>query len=625
MLRPLHLPLLALCLTALARTAIGAAEPPIALAEALRLSVEEPRRFLTESPPWLLSAYSAVDPDWRREILFRRGRAAWMLSDRTAARDAATALDELATQKKMPVAHAYALLLRADESADFGHNESASDDVAAAAEILRRTKDPHWRALANTELCDVYWTGDQDALAMPYCRRAEKYWNAHGEDWLLARVENAISMLLSDADDDEQAIAVAQAAQARYRRLSMPSMVAMIDDNLSSLYLARGDAEKALALSQHALEGELEAGKANHAVSSRINIALALTSLGRHQEALASIDAALSQAQEAGLQSQLFSIHYAQMEAAEAAGKLTLALAAAKHAIDANAELSDERNSRAITEMETRYRAAEQKREIERLDQEQRIRELELARSNERNAHQSAQLARQDLWLWLIAVATSALFLVSVLLLVLWRSSRRHAARMRWLADTDGLTGVLNRRALVERMQGCFEGVQAGGGDACLCIIDADYFKRINDTRGHQVGDLALKRIARLLGDGLVGDERVGRMGGEEFALLLPGANAADGLERAEAVRTRIAGDHERADGIGFPMTVSIGVAALDRRTMADCEAWLVAADQALYRAKALGRNCSQLAGAPTAKPSDPQMTQMAQIGADGIAWDRPR
>ena len=575
---------------------LQAAEMPIPIDVARRLSLEFPRLYIDSSPYWLRSSYSATHPEWRREILLRRGRAAWVISDRVAASETVASLNDLARTADMPVAAAYALFLQADELVDRGQYSSALSEVSRAATILRSTDDAHWRAVANAELCDAYWGTEQAESAKPFCRRAEKYFRSVADEWYLARLENIMAMLQEADGDGEQAIATAQSARQRFERMQMPSMVAMIDDNLSSLYLESGDAERALEVSTRALALELKAGKLQHAVSSHMNIANALSALGRHREAQASIDAAKDAAAKVDLSSFRGIIETVQMDIAEAAGDFPRALSAARNAIDASYELNDEQRQRAIAELEARYKADEQKREIERLDQEQRIQDLELARSQEENARQAAQLARQDLWLWFIGVTTSALAVVSLLLLMLWRASRRHAQRMRLLADTDGLTGVLNRRAMVERLQRCHDDLRRDGGSACLCILDADHFKRINDTRGHQVGDQALKRIARAMADGMPHDAAIGRMGGEEFALLLPGVDHVSGLGRAEQMRLHIADDHLCADGLGFPMTVSIGVAILDPDRMPNCESWMVAADKALYRAKAAGRNRCELA-----------------------------
>lgn len=568
-----------------------AADAPLALEDARRLSLEDPRAYIEQSPRWLEDPYAQAHPEWTREILLRRGRAAWMLSDRAVARSAMEALDTLARTARMPIAEAYAHLLRADENADLGQYESAIAEANAAAAILRATKEPFFKALAQLELCDAYWSTEQGEKALPNCRRAEKYFRAQGDDWHLARTENIIAMLLEDAGQPQQSLALAESARARFVKLGLPSMVAMIDDNMSSLALNAGDPERALALSQRSLALELASGKLNHAVSSYVNIALAQSALGRHQQALANVDHAIKTAAQIDLLSRNDVLYLAQWQIAEAAGKLPLALQAARHALEATKALSTEQRERAIAEMDARFAASEQRREIERLAQDQRIRELELARSQEVNARQSAQLARQRLWLWLVTGSVAALLLMTGLLFALWRASRRNALRMRVLAETDALTQVYNRRAFLARLEAEHARVRASGGRSCIAVIDADHFKSINDLRGHQVGDRALQRLAAALRAGLGPADAVGRMGGEEFALLWSDCDLACAQTRAEALRARVADDHLGPEGLGFPMSISVGVAELDPAQMGTVEDWLVAGDRALYRAKDGGRN----------------------------------
>ena len=156
---------------------------------------------------------------------------------------------------------------------------------------------------------------------------------------------------------------------------------------------------------------------------------------------------------------------------------------------------------------------------------------------------------------------------------------------------TDPLTGLHNRRHLVQRMQ-----TTDAAEPLALLLVDVDHFKQINDERGHAVGDAALvalsARLRPLLGDG---DECV-RWGGEEFLLVVPGADVARARELAEAVRRRVANEPLALRGHGhLPMTVSIGFACLPFVPAApqalDWEAVLSLADQALYAAKRLGRN----------------------------------
>lgn len=577
------------------------------IAEARRLSSENPRHFIEVSTPWLVGAYAARNPDWLREILLRRGRAAWYLSDRAVARAAARDLLALAASASLPVARADALLLEADELGDAGRTEAAIAKVGEAAEIMRATGDPHWRAIGQLELCDVFWGSEREDQALEHCRRAERYLRKVNDDWYLARLENMIAMLLESAGRGEEALAVAQSARERYERLGMPSSVTMVEDNMSSLLLSGGDAQQVLAMSQRSLERELASGKMQHAIASRINIAAALVELGRAGEALASLRQAVSEAEQNQLSGLLPELHEGIMGAARKAGRLEEALDAAEKAIELQQQFQSERSEIAIAEMQERFEAAEKQREIEALAAAQRIRELELARSQEENARQAEEIARQDLRLYLVYVGVGSIALISLLLLALWRASRRQGERLKRLAEIDGLTQVLNRRTFVERLQQVRDEVAAGERCACVAVIDADHFKRINDTRGHQVGDRTLQRLAAAFGESLEAGDAVGRMGGEEFAVLWVDADSERGRERAEAIRVRAAGDHLREGGLGFEVTVSIGVAAIESGQASSVEEWLLAADKALYAAKAAGRNRVVVAPAEAGRLDGPE------------------
>ncbi len=157
-------------------------------------------------------------------------------------------------------------------------------------------------------------------------------------------------------------------------------------------------------------------------------------------------------------------------------------------------------------------------------------------------------------------------------------------------AKRDPLTGLYNRRQLEESLQREVQraaGVKAATG---LMVIDVDHFKLVNDSLGHETGDRALRAIAEEL-MACVRDEDVGcRIGGEEFAVVLPGADATTLRGRAEAMRSRIESATLRAGPHDLRMTVSIGLAVYPEH--GDNESQLLrAADVALYRAKAEGRN----------------------------------
>nr|WP_281177969.1 GGDEF domain-containing protein [Actinospica robiniae] len=164
------------------------------------------------------------------------------------------------------------------------------------------------------------------------------------------------------------------------------------------------------------------------------------------------------------------------------------------------------------------------------------------------------------------------------------------AAALRRQAQTDALTGLANRRA----MQDYFDHVTARGAgkdeDLAVLVVDVDHFKLINDRYGHVAGDHTLELLGHLIASHVRSDDFAARIGGEEFALVLPGCGMPAAGQRAEDLRSAV--ERRSLASWPHPVTVSIGVAvARARAGNAGAEELLTAADAALYRAKEAGRN----------------------------------
>lgn len=156
-------------------------------------------------------------------------------------------------------------------------------------------------------------------------------------------------------------------------------------------------------------------------------------------------------------------------------------------------------------------------------------------------------------------------------------------------AATDALTGLPNNRAVWENLRRMAALASRGQHTLTAMVLDFDHFKALNDEFGHGLGDEALAGVARVLRDSLRASDFVGRLGGEEFVVLLPDTDRESSLDVAEHLRERI--EATRLADAGRPVTVSIGVAVLPNDAR-DAESVLRAADQALYAAKDAGRNC---------------------------------
>lgn len=167
------------------------------------------------------------------------------------------------------------------------------------------------------------------------------------------------------------------------------------------------------------------------------------------------------------------------------------------------------------------------------------------------------------------------------------------------VASTDGLTAVLNRGAFTMLVEAYLSKVEAEevNRHGALLVVDADNFKRINDRFGHDRGDDALKIIAQSIKSVLRGVDLVGRMGGEEFGVFLPGSSPQQAEGVAERIRRTISDVDFSPDGISTKLSVSVGGASFDRKVPFN-ELYRLA-DQRLYLAKQAGRNRVALVAVP--------------------------
>ena len=183
--------------------------------------------------------------------------------------------------------------------------------------------------------------------------------------------------------------------------------------------------------------------------------------------------------------------------------------------------------------------------------------------------------------------------------LVLGREINRRAlaeSKLEELATTDALTGLRNRRKFDQTIEHEWQRALRHRTPLSLLMIDADHFKAYNDTHGHQAGDQVLVGIAICISDSVrrAGD-CAARYGGEEFAVLLPGLSAADAMNVAETIRQKVL----VWSGEDNVCTVSVGAASATPTAAMDWAMLVQAADQALYAAKAAGRNRCVLAASP--------------------------
>ena len=161
---------------------------------------------------------------------------------------------------------------------------------------------------------------------------------------------------------------------------------------------------------------------------------------------------------------------------------------------------------------------------------------------------------------------------------------------LKHMSRVDGLTGLYNRRYWQERFDAIYKLSKRRETNVTAVMLDIDHFKKVNDTYGHQAGDKVIKTLAKLIQQCIRETDLAGRYGGEEFSLVLPDANAQQAMQVAERIRLAVQGTQVQHDEHTITFTVSLGLAPFcsDNPT---ARAWLEQADQALYDAKASGRN----------------------------------
>lgn len=191
------------------------------------------------------------------------------------------------------------------------------------------------------------------------------------------------------------------------------------------------------------------------------------------------------------------------------------------------------------------------------------------------------------------------------------------------LSSRDPLTGLANRRQFEAALDREVDRVARSGEPALLLLMDIDHFKAVNDRHGHAAGDLVIQAVARALQDCVRPMDTVARIGGEEFAAVLPNCAPAFGHRVAERVRRTI---EELAIPItpqqSLQVTISIGGAFAPAWVRSSPSMWLERSDQLLYRAKADGRNCTRLETPPVSIVTPEERGLLFATPAGGEASD---
>jgi len=233
-------------------------------------------------------------------------------------------------------------------------------------------------------------------------------------------------------------------------------------------------------------------------------------------------------------------------------------------------------SAKALAFQTVRQQVVAKKLQIDALNKQNQI--LQLQQSLDKKASETSRLY---ILLLLVVLAFIAFWTYRI---------KRSQLRFMKLARRDGLTGIFNRQHFVSSAELQLQYCKKSGRQACLVLIDLDHFKVVNDTHGHAVGDRVLKRAVEACEQHLRSTDIFGRLGGEEFGIVLPECTLDQAVNRAEQIRMAIATAVSDDETPGIPISASFGVATIARSGY-DLRQLLIHADDGLYLAKREGRN----------------------------------
>jgi diguanylate cyclase (GGDEF)-like protein len=468
-----------------------------------------------------------------------------------------------------------ARLFLAEHGARRGDFERAFAHLEQAWPLARASGAAALKAAAAYTGASLARTIDDAPAAIEGYRRAEDSFRADGDPLGEADSARALAGMLVDAGRYTEAVDGLQRALARYHALDDDFGIASGTALLARARGGLGEHDRAHALSDQALAALRTLEVSDALASALIDRARIELDRGRASAAVAAVEEAralLLRSDELRLRMRL---HEVAATVYAALGRYREAHAALGEQLRLRERHDDQRLSRQLAAQRGRLESDRMAADLERARRDGERHRLALAQAERSARVQTA----------LILVAGLIALAASVALLRIARRSRRDAR----LARTDFLTGAPNRRQIVELGQRLLAAARSSGEALAVLLLDLDHFKAINDDFGHQAGDRALRAVADELKRHLRRGDELGRYGGEEFAVLLPGASVERSLAIAERLRAAVATLAPESLGLDRALTVSVGLACA--RGEGDFGDLVARADRALYAAKQAGRN----------------------------------
>jgi diguanylate cyclase (GGDEF)-like protein len=438
---------------------------------------------------------------------------------------------------------------------------------------LPRIKDKEVRLQVLAYLSQMLNLAGQTDLAIQYAHMMEDSLPA-GMGTCLPRSKLAAALwsakqLSSSSADLKQAIEVCKAA-------GQPIMVAAMQLILGTLYLQEHQPAKALSLLDRVAPEIRSNHYYPHVLSAQVQRAQAYEQLGKDDDARKAALAALAMASPDDVNDYLKDAYEVLYQLAKRHGDTASALTYYEHYVTQDRGSIDDAAAQALAYQTVQQRVLSRKLETEELGRQNSV--LKLQQALDAKAAETSRL-----------YITLLIILLAAIVLWLFRLKRSQLRFMR-LSRRDGLTGILNHQHFISEAERALRLLEKKPAHACLISIDLDHFKQVNDTHGHAMGDAVLKHAVAICHQHLRPGDVFGRLGGEEFGILLQECSSSHGVDIANRIRIALGASPMENDGDFISISASVGLASTDTSGYALTKL-CKEADAALYRAKRAGRN----------------------------------
>ncbi len=457
---------------------------------------------------------------------------------------------------------------------DLGDYERALISYQESLRLREGTGDRERIAKSRTNIGNVYWMMEEHEKALVEFEQALDAFREIGFELGVAGLSINVGKGYLKLDKPAEAMNMFTQSLELFTELDNPYGTAMANACIGDMLMAQGKPEAALARHIRALETRKEAGDAKGEIDSMVAAAESCVLLKRFDEAHEYLRIALARAIEREMPNEQKHVYRVYTDLYEAQGRQDKALSFYRKYVDLREELQRGEKEQNIQEIQARYKVEQ---ELETLQHEADMAELEL------------RLAMDNRNLWIMLAAITAL--LGTISLILYFQKAAANRKLFRLARMDPLTGLSNRRDMLEQINQEFARSRRSGNPFALLMLDADQFKKINDEYGHAVGDEVLVWLAGRIQRMLRESDRAGRWGGEEFLILLPYTGMSGSTRFAERLLEEITAVPFKNDDVTIHLTVTIGVAKADLDRDKNPEGLINRADTAMYTGKEQGRN----------------------------------